>query len=269
MFDARSRGVAEPALSPFEREVLAGRVAGPIGRVSGTSDVAKAGSGRTVSLAVAAGIALFAVVEAGVIAWMALTPTAGPAAVTVETTPAGEHVVSRAGDSQPPPMQLTLGPDLNWVRVTTSPTPGLVGGSSTAAASGTVRILSPISLKVLEGTRLLGSVPGPELKLPVGRHVLDLVNDALGYRLQQIVQVEAGQSLSVHVTPPPGSLTIDAAAGTEVSIDGQVAGRTPLAPLAVAPGEHQIVLRHPKVGSDRQRVTVKSAASSTVVARLR
>ena len=95
------------------------------------------------------------------------------------------------------------------------------------------------------------------------------MNEALGYRLRQTVGVESGQSLSVHVTPPRGSLTIDAASGTEVSIDGQVDGRTPLGPLAVAPGEHQIVLRHPKSGSDRQRVTVKSAASATVVGKLR
>jgi hypothetical protein len=265
MFDIRSPAAPEPALSPFEREVLAGRLAGPLAEPPTSAPAAK---GRKVSLSVAAGIALLAIVEAGVIAWM-VRNDAPRSSVAVETNPAGEHMVVRPGVSDPVPVQLTLGPDLRWVRVTAPSTQGVAGGTVDKTAAATMRILSPIALKVFEGSRLLGSVPGADLRLLPGRHDLDLVNETLGYRLPHTVQVEPGQTLSIHVTPPPGALTIDAASGTDVSVDGQAVGTTPLAPLELSPGEHQIVLRHPKNGSDRQRVTVKAGAATSLTAKLR
>jgi hypothetical protein len=121
----------------------------------------------------------------------------------------------------------------------------------------------------MESSRVLGTVPGAELKLAAGRHEIDLINTTLGYRLRQSVEVEPGQTVSIQVAPPHGLVTIDAAPWAEVSIDGQPAGRTPLGPLPLVPGDHQFSFRHPTGLNDHQRVTVKSDASTRVIGILR
>src|SRR5690606_30136716 len=115
--------------------------------------------------------------------------------------------------------------------------------------------------EIYEGDRLLGASPGAGIRIPAGPHDIAVVNEALGIRMEQSLEIEAGGTVAIHVAPPPGMVTIDASPWAEVSIDGQAVGRTPLGPLALAPGEHQIVFRHPTGGSDRQRLTVKSEAT--------
>lgn len=64
-------------------------------------------------------------------------------------------------------------------------------------------------------------------------------------------------------------MTIDASPWAEVSIDGKAVGRTPLGPLPISLGEHQVTFQHPTGGGDRQRVTVKAGDSTRVVGKLR
>ena len=224
---------------------------------------------RTISAAVVV-LALIAGVEAGIIARLSRALWQSPQSTIVAEPTAsvdgGVPVSSRS--SQPGALQLTVAPDLKWVRVTSAPSAGVVGGKSTTPPTGTIRISSPIELKILEGSKVL-AVPAVGLNVPAGRHDIELVNVALGYRLRQVLEVEAGQTLSIHVTPPPGSVTIDASPWAEVSIDGQAIGRTPLGPLPLSPGEHLVTFQHPAGGSDRQRITVKSEAKMRVVGVLR
>ena len=112
-------------------------------------------------------------------------------------------------------------------------------------------------------------MPGPALALDAGRHEIELVNEALGYRSRQAVEIEPGQAVTIHVAPPPGFVTIDASPWAEVTLDGRPMGRTPLGPLPLALGEHVITFTHPTGGADRQRVTVKSEQSLRVVGKLR
>ncbi|CAN5842114.1 hypothetical protein BH18ACI5_BH18ACI5_18870 [soil metagenome] len=224
---------------------------------------------RPVSSIVLAALALVAAVEAGIIGGLAraLWLTPGPALV-VETKPSGDNVVVNPDAGEAPPLGIAVAPDMRWVRVTTPSPAGVLGGKMTSVSTGTVAISSPIELKVMEGSRLLGSVPGAALKLPVGRHDLELVNELLGYRLPQSVEVEGGQTLSLHVAPAPGMVTIDAVPWADVSIDGQPVGRTPLGPLPLMPGVHTLVFKHPAGGTDNPRVIVKSEARIRVVGKL-
>jgi PEGA domain len=48
-------------------------------------------------------------------------------------------------------------------------------------------------------------------------------------------------------------------------IDGERVGRTPLGPLPLALGEHQVTFYHPSGAGDRQRVTVTSGATVKVI----
>ena len=67
------------------------------------------------------------------------------------------------------------------------------------------------------------------------------------------------------VAPPHGWVTLYATPHADVSIDGQPVGRTPLGPLALAPGEHSVVFQHRSGAKDRQRVRVTSGGTARVI----
>jgi hypothetical protein len=122
---------------------------------------------------------------------------------------------------------------------------------------------------VLEGSRVLGSVPGRDLQLSPGQREIEFVNEALGYRVRQTILAEAGQVIAIHVAPSPGWIAIEAAGAPEVSVDGKAAGRAPLGPIALAPGEHQVTFTHRGGRTERQRITVKSGATIQVIGKAR
>jgi hypothetical protein len=188
-----------------------------------------------------------------------------PAPVVVQTAATGGGVVvsSRSGESAP--LRLTTAPDLQWVRVSSG---GSAAGAS-ADKAATVRISSPIALKVYERARPLGSVPGADVRLAPGHHDVELANPALGYRLQQSLDVRAGEIVSIHVAPPQGFVSVYSTPPAEVTIDGQPMGRTPLGPLPLALGDHDITFRHPAGIKDHQRVTVKSGETARVIGNIR
>lgn len=270
-------------LSPFEREILAGRapVAAPA-----TSAAAYAptlplasptpaasthpGTRQGFSTRVVAALVLVVLVQAGAILWLARAVWFSPQPpVVVSADPSSADVSFESVAPGPAPIRLAAAPDLGWVRVTTPAADGVLGGRAAGTGAGAIRISSPIPLKVLEDTRVLGSVPGADLELDAGRHEIELVNDALGYRARQVLDVEPGQSVTIHVAPPHGLVTIDASPWADVRLDGKAIGRTPLGPLPLGLGEHVITFTHPTGGSDRQRITVKSEQSLRVVGKLR
>jgi hypothetical protein len=223
-----------------------------------------------ISTGVFAAVALLALAEAGVIAVLAreLWASRQPPLV-VQAGTSDDKVVVSSRSTEAPPLRLAVAPDLSWVRVSSAPS-GEVGGKKVASGqAGTIRIASPIRLQVFEQSRQLGSVPGADLKLPAGRHEIELVNRAFGYHLRQTLDVEAGQTVSIQVAPPPGLATFYATPDADVSIDGQRVGRTPLGPMPLALGEHQVTFHHGSGAWDRQRVTVTSGATVRVIGKPR
>ena len=215
---------------------------------------------------VVAALVLIVVMQTGVIGVMARALWfAAPPPIAVQTAPSGENVLVSSKPAESNPLRLSAAPDLSWISVTSPSTNGVVGAKAPAAKTGLVRISSPISLKVFENSRQLGSVPGGDLKLAPGRHEIELVNVAFGYRLKQSVEVEAGQTVSLHVAPANGWATIYAVPSAEVTVDGNAVGRTPLGPLPLALGEHTVTFTHPTGATDRQRITVKSGETIRVI----
>jgi len=131
-----------------------------------------------------------------------------------------------------------------------------------------VRVSSPFELRVLEDERLLGSSAEGPVVTTAGRHEFDLVNSALGYRSRRVVDIKAGQIVSLAVTPPNGSVSINALPWAEVWIDGHSVGETPLGNLSVPLGEHEIVFRHPELGERREKAIVRSDRLTRVSANL-
>jgi hypothetical protein len=137
-----------------------------------------------------------------------------------------------------------------------------------AQRSGGIRVSSPFEIHVLEGERLLGSSADGPVVTTAGRHEFDLVNSSLGYRSRRVVEVKPGQIVSLAVTPPNGTVSINAVPWADVWIDGNSLGQTPLGNVSVSLGEHEIVFRHPELGERREKAIVRSDRLTRVSANL-
>ncbi len=134
--------------------------------------------------------------------------------------------------------------------------------------SGGFRVTSSIELHVLDGERLLGSSQDGPIIATAGRREFDFVNSVIGYRVRREVDVKPGQITAVSVTIPNGRLNINATPWASVWIDGAPYGETPLGNLSIAPGEHEIVFRHPQLGERRERTLVRPDAAARVAVNL-
>lgn len=123
--------------------------------------------------------------------------------------------------------------------------------------TGSVRVVSPISLQVLSGDQPIGSTSSP-IRLAAGSYDLTLVNDALNFRTQQTVRIAVDRTVSISVAPPPGAISVNASPWAQVWIDGKQIGETPLANISVPIGEHDVVFRHPQFGERRQKILVQA-----------
>jgi hypothetical protein len=54
-----------------------------------------------------------------------------------------------------------------------------------------------------------------------------------------------------------------------VSIDGNAYGETPLGNISIAPGEHEIVFRHPQLGEKHEKALVRPGASTRIAVTLK
>ena len=149
------------------------------------------------------------------------------------------------------------------------------GGAAPAALVGTasqrnggLRLSSPIELHVLDGERVLGSSGDGPIVAAAGRHEFEFVNSAIGYRTRRVVEIKAGQITSVTMTVPNGTLNINAVPWAGVWIDGNAFGDTPLGNLSIAPGEHDIVFRHPQLGERHEKAIVRADRPTRVTVNL-
>jgi hypothetical protein len=132
------------------------------------------------------------------------------------------------------------------------------------AAAGWITVSAPADVQVFEGDRFLGSNRIDKIMMPVGRHDLDIVNEALGYRERRTVQVTAGAVAGLRVNWPNGTLAVNAVPWAEVFVDGMPVGETPIGSIQLAIGPHEVVFRHPELGERRATVTVTTGSPAKV-----
>jgi hypothetical protein len=135
--------------------------------------------------------------------------------------------------------------------------------------SGWIALASPVDLQIFDNGRLLGTTRSDRIMVSAGRHELDVVNDALGYRASQTVQVMPGKVASIRVDVPKGSLALNALPWAEVWVDGERIGETPIGNVQVPIGTHDVLFRHPDLGERHHAVTVTTAAPARVSADMR
>ena len=174
---------------------------------------------------------------------------------------AGEHTVVVQGTGEPVSRTVTVQEGAVASLVISM-------NSASAFASGWLAI-SGVPVQIMENGTLLGSTETARILLPAGAHELELTNDALDYHVTRKVQVVAGQTSSISLKPPQGTLSINALPWAEVWVDGKLAGETPIGNLSLAIGNHELLFRHPELGEQRKTVTVGALAPVRVGVDLR
>ena len=111
-------------------------------------------------------------------------------------------------------------------------------------------------VQIFEGRQLLGTSESERLMVAEGRHVVDLVNDEVGFRPTRTVDVAGGRVSTIAIDAPKGVLALNAQPWAQVSLDGQAVGETPIGDLAVPVGRHEVVFHHPDLGDRRHAVMV-------------
>lgn len=137
-------------------------------------------------------------------------------------------------------------------------------GAAPVAATGAVSIPLPFQVEIYEDDRFIGLNAGAGIRLRPGSHRLTLVNESLGYRATQTVNVSSGRTTTLTPSLPTGMLQLNATPWAEVLLDGKSLGETPLANVPVSIGQHTLVFRHPELGQ-QSRSAIVTAQSSTRV----
>lgn len=241
------------------------------------------------NIATACGILAFA--EAAIIAGLLTRPAPtppppAPIPLTIDSPVAGDVVMVDGRQVGVTPFNLEVLGSMRSIRVHSierlqaPPTSAGATASTTAAATGSARtpdalaaagarqrrggfrLSSPIELQVLEGERVLGSSADGPIVASAGTHQLDFINNALGFRQRQTVEIKTGEILGLTIRPPDGRISINALPWAQVWIDGKPVGETPLANLSVPLGEHEIIFRHPQLGEKREKTLVKADAAA-------
>jgi hypothetical protein len=183
----------------------------------------------------------------------------GPSPVTVTDLPPGEHAVVVDSD---------LGSIKQTVTIEAGNTASLTVplAPEGAPVSGWMAISAPGVVELFEGGRLLGTSQSDRLMVSAGRHDIEIVSDALGFKVTRVVQVTAGKVTPIKVEFPKGTIALNATPWAEVWVDGEKIGDTPIGNYQLTLGSHDFVFRHPDLGEQRHTamVTLKTPARLSV-----
>ena len=174
---------------------------------------------------------------------------AGESPLTLETVAPGRHVVTVVGSG-------------GSVKRTVKVEAGRSMAIDLPLFSGFAAISAPIVLEVSENGKALGSSDDQVILWP-GHHELRLANKDLGYAGTASVDIEPGEVTRVTLDPR-GTANINAAPWAEVWIDGEKAGETPLANVAIRLGVREIVFKNPQYGERKVTITITASAPATV-----
>jgi hypothetical protein len=121
-----------------------------------------------------------------------------------------------------------------------------------------------VDVQLFENQRLLGSSQTDRIMVSVGRHDLEVINEAIGYRATKTVNVAPGQTSNIKLDLPKAPMALNAVPWAEVWVDGDRVGETPIGSVQVTIGPHEVVFRHPELGERRVVTTVTLAGPAKV-----
>jgi hypothetical protein len=143
--------------------------------------------------------------------------------------------------------------------------PGLSTSAAAAQAAtdeapriepGWISVTAPFDMELYEQGKLLGTTGIDRIMLPAGRHDIEVVNQAIGYREARTVTVQPNRVAAMSITLPKGTISLNAIPWATVTIDGENAGDTPIGNLSLTIGPHEVVFTNPQLGEQRRVITV-------------
>ena len=78
---------------------------------------------------------------------------------------------------------------------------------------------------MFEGGRLIGTNLSDRIMVSAGRHDIELVNEAVGYRMTRTVQVTAGKVAAVKLEMPRGTISVNASPGLKCGSTANASAR--------------------------------------------
>jgi hypothetical protein len=187
----------------------------------------------------------------------------GTTPVTVEGLSPGTHTVVLDNELRSITQEVKI--DANTTASLVVP----LTAPSNAPLSGWISVKAPAELRIYEDQRLIGTSQTDRIMMSVGRHTLQVANEALGYLETTVVNVAPGKVSSVQPPWPNGQMSLNATPWAQVWIDGQQVGETPLSNVRVPIGSHEVVFRHPELGEKPVRAVVTVGAPTKVSVDLR
>jgi serine/threonine protein kinase len=182
----------------------------------------------------------------------------GKSPLTAEGLTPGPHTVV---------LENELGPVTQRVTIEAGARASLVvpmAATRGAPVSGWISVNAPVDVQLYENQRLIGSSQTDRIMVSVGRHDLEIVNEALGYRASRTVNVAPGQVAGIKLELPKAPVALNAVPWAEVWVDGERVGETPIGSVSVSIGPHEVVFRHPELGERRVVTTVTLAGPTKV-----
>jgi hypothetical protein len=175
---------------------------------------------------------------------------AGETPLTIDTLKPGRHAIVLAAASGA------------TAKRTVKVDAGQTVNVDVALFSGFAAITAPFRIEVSENGKSLGTSEDQILLSP-GSHVLRLANKDLGYVGNETVEIQPGEVTKLALDPR-GRANINAAPWAEVWIDGEKAGETPMANVAIRLGIREIVFKNPQFPDRKVTTTITGTAPATI-----
>ena len=154
----------------------------------------------------------------------------GVAPLTIDDLPIGPHTVV---------LKSSQGSVERRVNVTAGGTVDV----EEAIYAGWLRVTSTIGLDVSEGTQAVALNEENATLMPPGPQTLIFQNRELGYRVTREVVITPGETMAISIVPAKSTLTVAATLPSQVFIDGELAGETPLTDRPIDLGSREIRVR--------------------------
>jgi serine/threonine protein kinase len=133
-----------------------------------------------------------------------------------------------------------------------------------ADAPATIRIETTPRLRVRMGEKILGTTPlTVSLPPPGGPVELELFDTGLGLSRTESLVLKPGDNGIHAVSIPKGTLELNVTEGTRITVDGKSIGTTPLDPVHLYEGRHQVQLSKDDK-NERRLVTIKGGETEVL-----
>jgi len=168
--------------------------------------------------------------------------TPSGARVSVDGRPHGVTPLT-IGDLTEGPHTVTIDSDQGSLHKTVTIEENQTAEMSEAIFPGWVRIVAPIEMQVSDEKGTVRLDEKNQGMLSPGKHVLRLENRALGFHETRTVEIEPGAITSVPLDIPRSKMTVTASQPSEVFVDDQRVGQTPLSDFPIVIGTHEVRLK--------------------------